>query len=320
MIASMPRLKRFFWHWKRVALHRFGRAENKMIGRPVPLKITRIASFDEYCNHARSVAGEYKNRKIEEQALQVAQEYFSVPGFCFVCGRPVLFWASVTDGLVNADSQLEPNWREGLVCQGCHLNNRMRAAIHLFYELCRPQSDCALYITEQTTPMYRWFKGAFANVIGSEFLASNYSAGSENTKGIRHEDLTKLSFADGQFDFVLSFDVFEHIQDYRKAFRECRRVLKKGGVLFFSIPFVLHSAQNIIRAEILPDGTTTHLLPPEYHGDPLRKSGCLCLRHFGWECLDELKCEGFSDAAACLYWSMEYGYLGGEQMLFLSRV
>ncbi len=34
---------------------------------------------------------------------------------------------------------------------------------------------------------------------------------------------------------------------------------------------------------------------------------------------DELRHDGFSEAALCLYWSRAYGYLGGEQMLFLSK-
>jgi len=319
MISSMNSLKRYIRYWKHVAFHRLCKGKNVLLGPYAPFENTRIASFDEYGNYVRSMAGEYESRNLTEQALLVEQEHFVVPGYCFVCSQPVSFLADYAYGFKNADGQTIPNWRECLICPGCRLNNRMRAAIHLFHELCRPQSDCSLYITEQTTPMYKWLNGAFANVIGSEFLGSDGFPGSKNTKGIRHEDLTRLSFTYEQFDFVLSFDVFEHIPNYRKAFSECRRVLKKGGALFFTIPFDRHSARNIIRAEILPDGTTNHLMPPEYHGDPLQESGCLCFRHFGWECLDELKNEGFSEAACYFYWSREYGYLGGEQLLFVSK-
>lgn len=315
----MQRLKKYVCHWKHRAFYRFYRVENIISGQPAPLINTRIASFGEYLCYVRSMAGEYESRNLKETALLERQEFFFVPGFCFVCGQPVSFLADYSNGFENADGRRIPNWRECLICPGCRLNNRMRAAIHLFHELCRPQPDCALYITEQTTPLYRWYKRTFSNVVGSEFLTANCSIGSKYTKGIRHEDLTRLSFADAQFDFVLSFDVFEHIPDYRKAFRECRRVLKKGGVLFFSVPFDLNSAENVIRAEMQPDGSVKHLLPPEFHGDPLQESGCLCFRHFGWECLDELKADGFSDAAGYFYWSREYGYLGGDQLVFFSR-
>jgi len=60
----------------------------------------------------------------------------------------------------------------------------------------------------------------------------------------------------------------------------------------------------------------SHVLPPEYHGDPLQSGGCLSFYQFGWELLDELKAMGFKDATALLYWSRELGYLGGEQILF----
>lgn len=315
---TMLGLKGTARRWKQLAFHRLWKGRSRMSEPEVPLEIARIASFDEYGDHVRLMAAECASRHLTEQALLDEKAHFVVPGYCFVCRRQVFFQADYAHGFT-VDGKHIPNWRECLICPGCRLNNRMRAAVHLFHELCRPRPGCALYITEQTTPMYRWFKGAFADVIGSEYLAMDGAAGSKNKKGIRHEDLTGLSFADEQFDVVLSFDVFEHIPNYRKAFRECRRVLKKDGLLFFSVPFDRNSYRNIIRAEMLPDGTVSHFLPPEFHGDPLRESGCLCFRHFGWECLEELKQEGFSNAAACLYWSREYGYLGGEQLLFLSR-
>jgi len=318
MIAFMHGIRRHLRYWKHAAFHRLGKVRKASVAPLEPFEAARIASFEEYRDYIRSMDAEYDRRNLAEQALIVEKAHFAVPGYCFVCGRPVSFLADYAYGFT-IDGRRVPNWRESLICPGCRLNSRMRAAIHLFHELCRPRPDCSLYITEQTTPMYQWFNGTFAKVAGSEFLGSDCLSGSENTKGIRHEDLTNLSFSDGQFDFVLSFDVFEHIPNYRKAFGECRRVLKKGGALCFTIPFDRHSMQNVIRAELLPDGTTNHLLPPEYHGDPLQESGCLCFRHFGWECLDELRYDGFSEAACYLYWSRAYGYLGGEQMLFLSK-
>ncbi len=49
-------------------------------------------------------------------------------------------------------------------------------------------------------------------------------------------DATALPLKENSFDAVLSFDVFEHIQDDKKAISECRRVLKKGGKLIFTVP------------------------------------------------------------------------------------
>ena len=71
-----------------------------------------------------------------------------------------------------------------------------------------------------------------------------------------------------------------------------------------------------MRAELDKDGVVHHLLPPEYHGDPINNDGCLCFYHFGWELLDQLRALGFSDVAAYFYWSRQFGYLGGDQLLF----
>ena len=60
-------------------------------------------------------------------------------------------------------------------------------------------------------------------------------------------------------------------------------------------------------------------MPPEYHGDPLVASGVLCLTHFGWEMLDDVRAAGFKDAYAVLFYSAMFGYVGGEQVMFVAR-
>ncbi len=137
--------------------------------------------------------------------------------------------------------------------------------------------------------------------------------------GIRNESLTSLSFHDGEFEFVLSFDCFEHIPDYKKAFSECARILQPEGAMLFTVPFVSGSEKNIVRARLNDAGETEHLLPPEYHGDPVNPEGCLAYYHFGWEMLNDLKEAGFSHSEAVLYWSAKYGYLGGEQIMFIAK-
>jgi len=49
-------------------------------------------------------------------------------------------------------------------------------------------------------------------------------------------DATKLEFRDETFDVICSFDVIEHISDFRKYLSEIKRVLKKGGWCFISTP------------------------------------------------------------------------------------
>ena len=45
-----------------------------------------------------------------------------------------------------------------------------------------------------------------------------------------------LPFPDERFDAILSFDVFEHVQDVAATLAECHRVLKQGGLLLVVFP------------------------------------------------------------------------------------
>jgi len=45
-----------------------------------------------------------------------------------------------------------------------------------------------------------------------------------------------IPFADAAFDLVVSFEVIEHLPDYRALLSEARRVLKPGGVFLVSTP------------------------------------------------------------------------------------
>ncbi|HEX8156036.1 MAG TPA: class I SAM-dependent methyltransferase [Solirubrobacteraceae bacterium] len=199
----------------------------------------------------------------------------------------------------------------------CGLINRLRASVWLFEQECRPAPDAPIYLTEQVTGLYAVLAGRYPSLQGSEYLGAAVGRG-EVVNGIRNESLTDLTFGDGSFSYVLSFEVFEHIPDYVQAFRECARVLRHGGCMVFSVPFLRDAPTTLVRAKLRPDGTVEHLLAPEYHGDPLGSDDCLCYQHFGWDLLDELRAAGFSRAWACVYWSPRFAYLGGEQIQFVA--
>ncbi len=291
--------------------------ENPLRHQDAPaLEVMRVHSYDEYREHVKSHPSlEQERLSFENGLLPGSGREFTFEGYCYVCRRKVHFLVD-SQYAHEVNGVWTPNWRERLECPGCRLNSRMRATMHVFEQECRPGRDARIYITEQTTPLFTYLSRSYPNVLGSEYLGKATVPGACNADGIRNEDLTRLSFADAVFDFILSFDVFEHIPDYLRAFRECLRCLKPGGTLYFSVPFAKGSAKNIVRARILPDGEVSHVLPPEYHGDPLQSDGCLSYYQFGWELLDELKTMGFKDATALLYWSGGLGYLGGGQILF----
>jgi len=287
-----------------------------------PIAIKRLASYEDYCMHKLESEAEIEQRwRIETEIIPSTQRNFSIDAYCALCRQKKRM--SVTFDYAfqrDANGNLIPNWREQLVCECCGLNNRLRASMHLFRDLLMPRKTARIYLTEHVTNLAAWMRAYYLNLSTSEYLGTQVPFGTYNASGIRNESLIALTYKSDSFDFVLSFDVFEHISDYRKAFSECARVLKAGGSLFFSVPFRPDFIEHQIRAEENSDGSIRHYMEPEYHGNPIDQSGgSLCFRVFGWQMLDELKEAGFEETLAYAYWSREYGYLGGEQMLFVAR-
>jgi len=215
-----------------------------------------------------------------------------------------------------------PNFRENLINAESGLSSRLRAIILALDKKGllnqKRKATCDFYLTEQITPLYRYFDSFFNkdffNLIGSEYLGENYKAG-EIVNGVLHENLTSLSFGNETIDTLVTLEVLEHIYDYKNALTEMYRVLKADGDVLITVPFALNKMNHVERAKINNNGTIEHLLPPEYHGDPVNpKGGILCYRYYGWELLNELKQIGFKEVNMILIWSVFYGVIGGPEI------
>jgi hypothetical protein len=105
-------------------------------------------------------------------------------------------------------------------------------------------------------------------------------------------------------------EVLEHIPQYKAALPEILRVLKPAGRALMSFPWLgRDNYEHRVRAELLPDGTVHHHLPPQYHGDPANKRGILSFRDFGWKILDELRDAGFGRVSARFLFGPLHGYM-----------
>jgi SAM-dependent methyltransferase len=99
-------------------------------------------------------------------------------------------------------------------------------------------------------------------------------------EGFRCEDLEALTFVDGCFDLVITQDVFEHIFDYRRGFREVMRTVRGGGAHVFTTPMYKGLAKSQDQA-VRKDGRIVHLAEPEYHGNPIDRNGSLVTVRYG---------------------------------------
>jgi SAM-dependent methyltransferase len=94
-------------------------------------------------------------------------------------------------------------------------------------------------INNKNKTFSNFFKGKnkfdYTNIISNKKLKIFYS------------DLTKkLKIKNSKYNNILIFNVLEHLPDYNLAFSETYRILKKGGYLIGSTPFLyqVHSAPN----------------------------------------------------------------------------
>lgn len=279
-------------------------------------------SFTAYAAHRARMEAEYARRRaFEISLLPTGDSEFSTSGYCIMCGCETTFVTSFVDAYMSpSDGRMVPNWREHVACVKCKQVNRVRAAIHLLYQFAPVSPDALIYVTEQVTPLYGWLKERYPLTQGSDCSGQTVEPGVE-VNGVRHEDITRLTFEPGSFEYVLTFDMLEHVPNYQRGIEEIYRVLKPGGLLLLTVPFARNSRQNVIRATLDEKGEIVHHLPPEYHGKPIDpQHGSLCFQCMGWEFLDQMRGIGFRKVSASLYWSARYGYLGeGEQLLLTAE-
>ncbi len=239
----------------------------------------------------------------------------SLLGACDVCREVVRFEVTRHASLRARLLGSAPNWRETLACPRCRLNNRQRLVAK---ELAaRVRAGDVVYAMEQVTPMFAWLRTvAGISLHGSEYLGPDVASGTVRG-GVRHEDVTALSFADESVDWIVSNDVFEHVPDVLAGFREVARVLRPGGGMIMTIPFHARRPASSVRAR-LEGGQVEHLAPPEFHGNPVDPGGSLVFHDFGFDVVERLEEAGLR-ARVLAEWSLSTGHLGGPQWYFVAE-
>ncbi|SCY42918.1 methyltransferase domain-containing protein [Rhizobium sp. NFACC06-2] len=100
-------------------------------------------------------------------------------------------------------------------------------------------------------------------------------------------DMHSLPYADETFDLVVHSDTLEHVDNPVKALSECRRVLKPGGLLAYTVP--------IIVGRLTRDRTG---LPKSYHGAPSSNaSDFLVITEYGADAWKHVIEAGFDEVS-----------------------
>jgi SAM-dependent methyltransferase len=234
--------------------------------------------------------------------------YYWGPRSCTACGRQsrTLRTEVMWEGL-GSEWDLTPQLyeqfseREGVSCAKCGANWRARHLAQVLLDdvsLTRAvRSRSVAELAER--PEVAGLQVAEINAVAGlhPFLALlpglRYSEFGSRVPQVPSEDLSRLSYADGAFDYVLTSDTLEHVPDFDQAMREIHRVLKPGAKHIFTIP-VIWERRTRQRAELTKDGIR-HRLPPSYHAGPGQDlPDYLVFNEFGSDVLDRIARSGFS--------------------------
>jgi SAM-dependent methyltransferase len=156
-------------------------------------------------------------------------------GRCIVCGRATLF-------IFQGGPETIRNHAVCIFCRSssrnrhiamCVLNEYKMHGIRKLSDFCS-HSELIVFNTSSASPIAKAL-GKNKNIICTEFF-DDVKPG-DYKDGVQNQDLQRLTFNDNSIDLIISEDVFEHVPNYRLGFKEVHRVLKKGGMHIFSIPF-----------------------------------------------------------------------------------
>lgn len=206
------------------------------------------------------------------------------PGSCALCLRATSFSTQMSDcpgeaadRTAQANSVVEPNWREQQLC-GCpdRLNCRFRALLH--------------YIEAEIDPP-PWTRLLLLGAAQSIESRLQCMAAQVAVRARSGRLLRAPRFEPQAYHMILSCEHLHAEQAIDAVFAGLRDALMPGGHLVFTAPFDTASDVTI--------------------SPPQGRAGVL-----GWDILPRLARAGFSAAAAHLFWSEEFGYLGPFNLIF----
>lgn len=186
-------------------------------------------------------------------------------GYCSVCRRKTLF-------LKTGD------WlRDEYLCLFCHSIPRQRALMGVLERECPQWRSLRIHESSPSGPASSMLRKQCPGYLESQYFPDMPSGSCRD--GIRCENLENMSFSDGEFDLVITQDVFEHVMRPELAFSEICRTLKPGGAHIFTVP-LYRGNRSVTRAAATPEGVQ-YIREPVFHSNPVDRSGSLVITDWG---------------------------------------
>jgi SAM-dependent methyltransferase len=185
-----------------------------------------------------------------------------LPGGCAVCGaaeftyRPVLTQSLIDEWQLSRTEADYTDIQQGLGCGACSANLR---SMVLAAAICEQFANTGTLQQWAISPSGQSATLLEINEAGS--LTPHLSIVPGHRMACYPDvDMHALPFEDDSFDVVVHSDTLEHVSNPVHALGECRRVLRPGGFLAFTVPVIVG---RLSRSRLG--------LPPSFHGDPAQR-------------------------------------------------
>ncbi len=232
-----------------------------------------------------------------EQSMATSEPKLDIEGACGLCLVPACFTSNTGSGDMVTGDRRTPNWRESQFCD-CRLafNCRQRAVMQFIEEKVGLRAWTRALVFGPPERMGQYISPRVADLRTQQVLARDV------VNGVAAYRLTD---EDQSRHVVLSVEYLNRLPPLKAALQEVFRVLVSGGRFVFTVPFRLDAYETRSNVDELP---RVQGLPPA--------DFAVEVNQIGWDILDQLRAAGFQDAAAYLYWSEEFGYLGPYNFIF----
>lgn len=133
-----------------------------------------------------------------------------------------------------------------------------------------------------------------------DYIGLDYPVTGQDMYGAKPDifaDAGRLPLADDSMDTVIMLEVLEHLRNPREAMAEANRVLRSGGRLLLSVPFLYpihdapHDYQRLTRHGVVRDADTAgfHVEVVSGRLGSLETAGLVACLSIGGMCLEALK-------------------------------
>ncbi len=200
-------------------------------------------------------------------------------GKCSMCGNTFFL-------------KLRNDNKSAIRCVRCRASVTSMAIASVLEKLALNWEDKKIYELSSRGPFFNFLHKRACHLTYSEYF-DDVTPGAYRG-AVQCQDVQELTYGNESFDICTSTEVFEHVPNDLKGFREIYRVLKSGGFFLFTVP--LSDRKKTVERVRLNEGKHIYLEKAEYHDDHIRGAGTvLCYRNYGLDIVEKLSQANFKN-------------------------